>query len=228
MLRSRNEPRFTKFIMTSQAKHSMQKKTILAIGAHPDDIEIGAGGFIAKSLKEGADVHYIVLSKCETNTGLAKADLVSEARKAAAVLGVSDVMFCDFENTRLPESSREIRATLEKARDTLKPDVVICPSPKDPHQDHAAAGAEALRIFRGRETVLNFEIIRKGVPLAEPTAFVDITGFLEKKLDAIKCFKSQFQRSYFSDESYRALATVRGAQAGCKYAEAFKFVRGFL
>jgi len=203
-------------------------RKILAIGAHPDDIEIGAAGFIAKALAEGASVHYIILSKCETNTGLAKADLVSEAKAAASALGVRNIEFCNFENTKFPEYSREIRDALEKARDKLKPDIVLCPSPQDPHQDHATAGAEALRAFRGRETVLNFEIIRKGVPLAEPNAFVDITDFLGKKLDAIKCYKSQFQRSYFSDESYKALATVRGAQAGCKYAEAFRFVRGFL
>ncbi len=217
-----------KYIMLTAEDDVMIPNTILAIGAHPDDIEVGAGGMIAKFRERGASVHYVIFSKCTKNTGIGKADLANEARNAANVLGVKDVRFFDFENTMLAKSSADIRKIMEELRDELKPDFVLCSNACDLHQDHATLGCEALRVFRGKETLLFYEIIRKGAPLIESVLFVDITDQIGKKVDAIKCFKSQYKRSYFSDETYRALALVRGAQTGCKYAEAFRVVRGFL
>lgn len=213
---------------------------IVAIGAHPDDVELGCGGLLAKCIDAGYDVHYVVLSPCRKNTGLdhAPETLVNEAMKATTILGIKEenVTFFDFENTRLPTHAHEIRAALEGVRMRIKPSLVLCPSTTDPHQDHATVGVEALRTFRSGEFILAYELLRHGSYLFDPNLFVDISEYMETKIKALLCYESQVgKRSYFSSRAFKALASTRAAQAGYGYdpktyvyAEAFTIMKMYL
>jgi LmbE family N-acetylglucosaminyl deacetylase len=210
------------------------------VGAHPDDVELGSGGFLAKCIDCGCEAHYVVLSPCKKNTGLdhAPETLVNEAKKATATLGIKqeNVTFFDFENTRLPSHAHEIRTTLEGIRNQVKPSLVLCPSTTDPHQDHATVGMESLRTFRSGEFVFAYELLRHGSYLFDPNLFVDISKYMETKIKALLCYKSQIgKRSYFAPETFRALARTRAAQAGYGYdpktylyAEAFTILKMYL
>ena len=213
---------------------------IVAIGAHTDDVELGCGGFLAKCIDAGYDIHYVVLSPCRKNTGLdhAPETLVNEAMKATATLGIKEenITIFDFENTMLPIHAHEIRATLESVRRRVKPAIVLCPSTTDPHQDHATVGMEALRTFRSGEFVFAYELLRHGSYLFDPNLFVDISDYMDKKIEALLCYKSQLgKRSYFTSKAFKALASTRAAQAGYGYdpetyvyAEAFTILKMYL
>lgn len=213
---------------------------ILAVGAHTDDVELGAGGFLAKCIDEGHDVYYVALSPCQKNTGLdhAPETLVNEAMNATATLGIKEenVTICDFENTMFPLHAHEIRVALEKIRTRVKPALVLCPSTTDPHQDHATAGMETLRTFRSGEFIFAYELLRHGSYLFDPNLFVDISEYMEIKTKALMCYKSQLgKRSYYAPETFKALARTRAAQAGYgyhperyTYAEAFTIMKMYL
>jgi len=213
---------------------------ILAVGAHTDDVELGCGGFLAKCIDQGHEVHYVALSPCRKNTGLDHAPdtLVHEAMKATATLGIKEenIRIFDFENTMFPMHAHEIRAALEDVRSHVKPALVLCPSTTDPHQDHATAGMETLRTFRSGEFIFAYELLRHGSYLFDPNLFVDISEYMDKKITALLCYKSQVgKRSYFTPKAFRALASTRAAQAGYGYnpetyvyAEAFTIIKIYL
>jgi len=210
---------------------------VLAIGAHPDDIEAGCGGFIAKCINLGSTVYYIILSPCKKNTGLNHPEdtLVREAFEAASKLGVrrENITIYNFENTLLPLHAHEIRRCLERKQEEIKPDLVLCPFLEDPHQDHETVGKETIRVFRSGEVIISYEIIRHGSYTFNPNLFVDITDYINKKLEALSCFKSQLARPYFNIEVFKALAKTRAAQAGFDhsheaFAEGFNIVKMFI
>jgi len=216
-----------------------RKFKILAIGAHPDDCELGCGGFLAKCIDQGHEVHYAVLSPCRKNkvTDHPPETRVNEAKEATLVLGIKkeNVTFLDFEDTMLPIHAHEIRVALDKIRAETLPELILCPSLKDTHQDHATVGIETLRTFRSGEFIFAYEVLRHGSYLFDPNLFVDITEYMDTKLRALMCYKTQLGRSYFTPKSFRALAATRGAQAGYgykpetyQYAEAFEIVKMYL
>jgi LmbE family N-acetylglucosaminyl deacetylase len=198
-------------------------KKILAVGAHPDDIEMGCGGFIAKAISEKIDVYTAILSKCEDEVKGDNADLRADEYIASVkTLGVSKYFIFDFPNRALPGSELQILDKLAELQADIQPDMVLIPYLEDPHQDHNAVAFAGVRTFRKNETILQYEILRHGSHTFTPTLFVDITDFLNTKLEALKCYKSQFERRpYFDLESFKSLARTRGAQSGYEYAEGF-------
>lgn len=204
-------------------------KKILALGAHPDDIEMGCAGLIAKSVDMGAEVYTAVMSKCDDQfTEDKKGALVQEYCSSANVLGVSKTFLYDFPNKELPEHRIEIMDIFNAMQKELSPDLVLIPFLNDPHQDHRAVATSAIRTFRSTETILQYEILRHGSHTFTPTLFVDISDYLDKKLEALGCYKTQFERrAYFDNESFIALARTRGAQSGYDYAEGFVIYKMF-
>lgn len=198
-------------------------KRILAIGAHPDDIEMGCGGFIARSIKANIEVATAILSKCEDEVDNEDGDLrAREYSESIKTLGIKDYYIYDFPNRDFPSHELKILDTLSELQDKIKPDLVLIPYLDDPHQDHRALAYAAIRTFRIRETILQYEVLRHGSHTFTPTLFVDITEFLDSKLEALKCYKSQFdRRPYFDLESFKSLARTRGAQSAYPYAEGF-------
>ncbi len=196
---------------------------ILAIGAHPDDIEVGCGGFLAKCIDNKIDVNTAIMSKCNNtspNCDINKRE--EEYYSATQYLEINKALIYDLPDTELPEHRLEVMDILTGLQETFRPDLVLIPFLEDPHQDHSTIAHAAIRIFRRHESILQYEILRHGSHTFTPSLFVDITNFIDTKLKALEYYKTQIdQKAYFDKESYKSLARTRGAQSGFDYAEGF-------
>ena len=204
-------------------------KKVLAISPHPDDAELGCGGLIAKFRDIGSEVYLATMSKCNDQFGEDEQDkLLEECSNASSNLGVTETFFYSFPNKELPKYQNDMMDIFNKLQIELKPDLVLIPYLKDPHQDHNAVAHTAIRAFRGLEAILQYEILRHSSYTFTSTLFVDISNYLEIKIKALTCYKSQIERrAYFDEESFRALARTRGAQSGFNYAEGFVVYKMF-
>ena len=195
---------------------------ILALGAHPDDIELGCGGSLAKFRNAGSEIHCAVFSRCSDETPADPELRTREYFAAALELGIERPRIYDFPNRQMPEQRSAIMAEIDQLQETIEPELVLIPFAEDPHQDHETIARAAIRSFRRRETILHFEILRYGSHTFTPSLFIDITETLERKVAALRHYESQFgKRAYFDEESFRSLARTRGAQSGYDYAEGF-------
>ena len=186
-------------------------------------------GLIARYVDSGAAVYVAAMSKCDDQFDKNEKDLlIRECHEAAHVLGISETFIHDFPNKELPEHRIEIMDIYNSYQSEFNPDLVLIPFLDDPHQDHSAVAHSAIRTFRGNETILQYEILRHGSHTFTPTLFVDISKYIDKKLKALDCYKSQMKRrAYFEEESFKALARTRGAQSGYNYAEGFVIYKMF-
>lgn len=201
---------------------------VLALGAHPDDVELGCGGSLSRLAKDGAEVHAAVFTRCEDETPDDPDLRFRECEAAAVTLGLKRVRVFEFPNRQLPEHRLEVMIEMEKLQAAIQPDLVFIPFLEDPHQDHETVARAAIRAFRRRETILEFEILRYGSHTFTPSLFVDIGASIETKVAALRQYKSQFaRRAYFDEESFRSLARTRGAQSGYDYAEGFVIYKMF-
>ncbi|MGX7895916.1 PIG-L deacetylase family protein [Tsuneonella sp. HG222] len=193
--------------------------SILAIGAHPDDIELGCGATLAKLARSGAAIRVVIFSKGRRGA-LSDADRAKETRIALSTLGVDDVVVYDFEDTRLSCHLNEMIALLDEHVKAFRPHRAYTMFQHDRHQDHRAvyeASAIACRTvpqFLGYETPSSY-------PHFMPTVFEPIDQYLESKVNALKCHASQGDRLYMQEEKIRSAANFRGAQADLGPSEAF-------
>lgn len=193
--------------------------SVLSIGAHPDDIEIGAGGTLLGLAEHQGPVHvrYVVL------TGTAERKL--EARQAAQAFleGVDlTVDLYDLPEGRLPSAWGEVKETLESVARTCAPDIIFAPSCKDAHQDHRAIGELVPTVFRN-SLYLAYEVPKWDGDFARPSVYVPLSGTAaRRKVDLLhKCFPSQKGRDWWDDEVFLGLARLRGMESRTPYAEAF-------
>ena len=201
---------------------------VLALGAHPDDTELGCGGSLVKLGALGSKLHVATFSRCGDETPDNPETRTAEYRAASKIIGVDRPIIYDFPNRELPEHRNEIMAEMEKLQSQLEPDLVFIPFLEDPHQDHETVARAAIRTFRRRETVLQFEILRYGSHSFTPSLFIDITDSIERKIEALARYESQLKRrAYFDNESFRSVARTRGAQSGYDYAEGFVVYKMF-
>jgi len=199
-------------------------KRLLFIGAHPDDVEIGCGGLISKINRGNNHVHYMVLSPC--NDEASQKNILSELRDATRKLGISPKnLFVHHLSRRvLREQSDKVRRALIDIRNTVKPDLVFCPSLHDVHQDHEIVAEETFRLFRDY-SVICYEGSRSALNF-QPNMYVALSEkHLQAKIDALMCYKSQFDRYYFKPNVVKSIAMFRGAQARLPYAEAYEVLR---
>lgn len=200
-----------------------QFNNILAIGAHPDDIEVGCAGFVAKCIHNGINVTTAIMSKCDNTSQECDKNLrEKEYQNATNYLKVNTSLIFDLPDTEFPEHRIELMKILAELQETIKPDLVLIPFLDDPHQDHSTIAHASVRIFRRHESILQYEILRHGSHTFTPSLFVDISDFIDKKLKALEYYKTQInQKAYFDKQSYKSLARTRGAQSGFDYAEGF-------
>lgn len=199
----------------------------LVLAPHTDD-EIACAGTMARLRREGVDVRYVALSRCEESVppGFAEDALESEARAACAVLGLAPehVDVWRFKVRHFPAQRQEILERLYKLGKELAPDLVFLPSSSDNHQDHATTAAEGFRAFK-HASLFGYESPQNNVTF-EATGFVALSeDDFAAKSRAMAAYASQAHRPYVPAEFLRGLATVRGVQAGVKLAEAFQIVR---
>lgn len=202
---------------------------VLVLSPHTDDAELGAGGTVARLVEEGKIIHFVIFSRCEESVpeGLPRDILQNECMNSMAVLGVNsaNAILLDYKVRHFPEYRQEILEDLIKFRKALKPDLVLIPSSRDMHQDHATIYWEALRAFKKEASIWGYEH-----PWNNLTFTTDVFVRLEQrhidmKIRALGQYKSQQNRSYMDERNILALAYTRGAQLDTTLAEAFELVR---
>ena len=197
---------------------------ILALGAHPDDIEYGCGGTFLKFARNGMDIYFMVLTKGEFGGDPETRE--KEQEEAMKLLGVKKIFWGGYTDTELP-SERIVITKIDEVIEEVKPDEVYVNYIEDIHQDHRmlaectlAATRYVKRVFFYEDyTSINFE----------PDIFVDIEDVLEEKQKLIQVYSSQVDKAYPTKldmvESVKAIANFRGFQGKVKYAEGFKAFR---
>jgi LmbE family N-acetylglucosaminyl deacetylase len=234
----------------AQTFNELQPKVVLGVAAHPDDLDFGASGTMAKFAHSGADVYYLILTdgSCGSEDRTIRPEELrdmrrQEQRNAGKIVGLADVFFCDYPDGAL-ENSREVKCDVVKIIRQVKPDVVVAMDPSMlysaergfiNHPDHRAAGQAALdAVFPLARDHLSFpKLLADGYePHKTKTMLltnfdahnyaVDITDFLDTKFQAIAAHVSQVPKDF---KPMRALFTDWAEQAGrpygYKYAEAF-------
>jgi LmbE family N-acetylglucosaminyl deacetylase len=201
---------------------------ILVLAPHIDDGEFGAGGSIARWVREGHDVYYAAFSVCEQSVpdGLSKDILEHELASAMRVLQIPDdrVRVYRYQVRYFPTNRQEILEDLIRLRADVRPELVLVPSLHDIHQDHGTIASEAIRAFKNA-SMLGYEMPWNNLSF-ETTSFVlleesDVT----RKIEALASYESQRHRPYASSDFLRGLARTRGTQIGATYAEAFQVIR---
>lgn len=228
--------------MAEVTKQERSTGSVLVIAPHPDDEVLGCGGTIRRLAQRGDKVTIAIVTKGTPLFPAAQVRRVrSEARKAAALLGASQLLFLDLPVTTLhlmPE--HRLNATFSRLIDRVRPDLVLLPFPGDRHEDHRQVFDAAMVALRpdGRrhavrrvacyETVSETHWSAPGIePAFEPNWYVDINGTLADKLEAMRLYGSQLEANIpaRSLEAIEALARFRGSVVGVAAAEAFCMVR---
>lgn len=205
----------------------IEANNILVLGAHPDDGEFGCGGTIARFCEEGKNVYYAVFSLCEKSVPLEypRDILKTEFMVSSAVLGIprENLIIHNYEVRMFPTVRQEILENLVSIRKQFKPDLVLLPSTSDLHQDHHTLSEEGVRAFKGI-SILGYEQAWNN-RVFSTEAFIRLEKrHIDKKIEAIKSYKSQTFRSYSKDTFIESLAEVRGTQISMEYAEAFEVI----
>jgi len=205
-----------------------KQKVVLVLAPHTDDGELGCGATVAKFCDEGYDVYYVAFSICSKSlpAGLHPQTLAVEVANATKVLGVKNenLILFDFDVRRFKEFRQDILEELIKIKTKLNPDIVFVPSPSDIHQDHQVISEEGLRAFKNC-SILGYEMPWNNVSF-NTRSFIKLDEkYVQKKIDSLLEYKSQGHRTYLNEDFIRSLATIRGVQIGCKYAEAFEVIR---
>ena len=194
---------------------------ILALGAHPDDIEIGAGGTIVRLLEEqpSAEVRWVVLSASPERAAEARAGATALAGRA----GRLEIEIGDLPDGRFPAHFEALKDRLEGLKDG-HPDLVLAPRLEDRHQDHRLLGEVAWQTFRDH-LVLEYEIPKYDGDTTAANLYVPLTEEqLAAKLAVLAtAFPSQHGRQWFSEATFRAVARLRGIESNAPsgWAEAF-------
>jgi len=194
---------------------------VLAVGAHPDDVELGCGATLLRHVARGDEVTILVMTAGQRGQ-VDGMNRYHEQEDAASRLGVR-LVWGGFEDGSIPEGPEAISVIDEVIADTHA-EVLYTHATRDTHQDHRAAATASLAAARRLPSVLQFETpSSQGF---EPTVYVDVADTLEDKLAALRSHLSQVLRQGPVDlEAIEAQARFRGFQGRIRYAEAFEAPR---
>lgn len=227
----------------------LKPKVILAVGAHPDDIDFSSSGTIAKFASEGADVYYLILTDGSNGTADPKLDpnelktiRQEEQRKALHALGGKEVFFLDYPDGAL-EVTQALKKDIVKIIRQIKPDVVVTLDPSVlysakrgmiNHPDHRAAGQATLdAVFPLARDHLAFPELYKAnflphktktvllVNFDNPNYIVDISKTIEQKIGTLQAHKSQIDDITKMAEWFKSNAKAIGQTKGYRYGEGF-------
>lgn len=197
--------------------------SLLFLGAHPDDIELGCGAFISDMVGK-ADIHCMTFSDNQKNPDLQH--LVGEHYDSMHQLGLSDdqIELGQFETRRFPDFRQEILEKMLALRRQYQPEIVFVHTAQDIHQDHQTVTQEATRAFRGT-TVLGFDVLRSSYGFF-PHFLAEVSEqSVENKIAALNKYSTYANRYYFSPDIIRATAIRHGALAERPFAEGFDIIR---
>lgn len=196
--------------------------TVLCLGAHSDDIEIGAGGALLSWIAAGAQLNvcWCVLG----GIGEREAEARSSARDFLLGAAHATVEVMQFENSFFPERSAEIKEWFEKLKLRVAPDLILTHRRYDAHQDHREVSRHTWATFRDH-LILEYEIPKWDGDMGQPNLYVPLSAaILDRKISLLmEHFRSQRSRQWFDEETFRGLARLRGVECCTpqRYAEAF-------
>jgi LmbE family N-acetylglucosaminyl deacetylase len=196
--------------------------TVLCLGAHSDDIEIGCGGTILRLAEEHpqAVFHWVVFS--------AQGERETEARRAAALFAGDNIanepVLKSFPDGFLPYVGAEVKTAFEELKKSISPDVIFCTSRQDSHQDHRLVADLTWNTFRNH-LILEYEIPKYDGDMGRPNAFVPLPANLyQKKIrNLLEVFESQHTKPWFEESTFLSIMRLRGMECNAPsgYAEAF-------
>lgn len=195
-------------------------RTVLAIGAHPDDVEIGVGGTLLRHIAAGDRVLHLLMTDGEV--GGHKHERVREAERAADIAGMTLV------RGRLPDAfvsdARETVALVEHIVEEHAPAIVYVHSPRDGHQDHRASFHATMSAVRSVPSLCCYQSPSTTVEF-QPNRFIDIGEYLDAKIDLINVYRSQTStRLYLAEDMIRATARYWGRHAAHRLVEPLEIV----
>ena len=201
---------------------------VLAIGAHPDDIEVGCAGTLMKYSKYGHEIFLLIMTEGHKG-GDAKLRR-EEQYKAAEVLKPKEVMWAGYKDTELSPNMNELVHDIEIVLNKIKPDFIFANYGDDTHQDHRALCRAIVSATRYVRNVLFYE-----TPTTHdfsPTIFVNIRETIEEKYSMLLAHQSQAMKTNIEGLSIvdiaKSTAIFRGIQGRVQYAEAFIPLRLFI
>ncbi len=201
---------------------------ILAIGAHPDDIEFGCGGALLKYIRNGHNVYLLVMT--EGHKGGPARSRRLEQQRASRILKPKEVIWGTYRDTELSPKMNEMVQDIEDVLNRIQPQFTFVHYEEDTHQDHRALAKAAVSATRYIKNVLFYE-----GPTTQnfaPTVFVDVKETLEEKLQLLKAHKSQVTKTNIEGLSIldiaRSTAIFRGIAGRVQYAEGFMPLRLFI
>lgn len=218
-------------------------KRILAVAVHPDDESLGCGGTLLRHKAGGDELHWLVATTLTEELGYSPrriAEREEEMRAVASRYGFAAVHKLGLPTTRVDTIGLgEIAQAVSRVLEQVRPQVVYLPFRGDVHSDHRVMFDvlfSCLKSFRSPdvERILSMETVSEtefAPPCADtafmPNCFVDVSEFFEKKIEILEEYKGEMAAHPFprSEETLRALARFRGAQAGVAYAEAFMLLK---
>lgn len=204
-------------------------RSVLCIGAHCDDIEIGCGATVLRlaQLHPEAEVHWVVLSSSPVRN--------AEARASAArfLHGVKrhHIEINEFRNSFFPFEGAHIKEYFEELKGKVTPDLVLTHTRNDLHQDHRLTCELTWNTFRDH-LILEYEIPKYDGDLGRPNLFIPVTTeqYETKVNNILDCFASQRDKPWFTRDTFMALMRLRGVECNSpsRYAEAFYCRKGVL
>lgn len=218
-------------------------KNVIVISAHPDDETLGVGGTLLKHKEIGDKLFWIIATKISEDEGFSKERVnsrIDEIEKVSKRFGFEEVFFLNYSTMSLSSSSVVgLVPKLSKIFQEIKPEILFSLNRSDAHSDHrylSDAVMACTKSFRYPflKKILMYECLSETefAPAFHekvfiPNYFVDISEFFEKKIEIMRIYSSELGDHPFprSERNIRALATYRGAVAGCEYAEAFQIVK---
>jgi LmbE family N-acetylglucosaminyl deacetylase len=208
-------------IAITRERRAAGREIVLAVGAHPDDVEIGIGGVLLRHVAQGHGVTVLTLTGGEA--GGVVADRAAEARRAAELMGAR-LIHTGLADTSVSEGGSTIATILEVVEE-IQPTIVYTHTIRDVHQDHRNAHSATLVAARGVQRVFCYQAPSSTVDF-KPTRFISIDEFLERKIEVIRAYTSQVDtRAYLDEELLRATARYWARFAQARYVEPLEVVR---
>jgi len=196
--------------------------TVLCLGAHSDDIEIGCGGTVLRLAEQypGVMFHWVVFSA----VGIREA----EARRAASLFAgpqaLRQVLLKSFRDGFMPFVGAEVKEAFEELKTSISPDLIFTPSRKDAHQDHRLIAELTWNTFRDH-LILEYEIPKYDGDLGQPSLFMPLAAEVcqRKVRYLMDAFQSQHTKRWFQESTFLSLLRLRGMECNAPsgYAEAF-------
>lgn len=203
---------------------------VLAIGAHFDDIELGCGGSLLKWINNGDEISIYIATKSgyadAYGTIIRSNETAREEGVASATILKANLFEGNFSTFEI-SSNEELHQSILNVLEKVKPDLVLCHWIGDTHHDHRNLATAFIHCSRNIGKILMY---RSNWYLSEesfdPRFYVNIDSFIEKKIELVKLFASEFHRTSGTWERFiRTQASNYGLVAKCNYAEAFQIIK---